>query len=210
MASNQWEDGAKAAGGGDYFGCNIGETVRVQLVAMFNFVDKVFDDGEAVMCEIPAHNLADVSADGEARTFSLSKRKAQPLLALCGDMVARKVDPFSRAIEVSCVGERHPTKAGARIGKVSAVDLGAAVDFGGVNAFAAGAAAADPTPAAPSNAGVEAAARRAIESAPDADALRDAFAKAWKCTSDAAIRSAFKAAYDGRLAAFEAGDDVPF
>ncbi len=61
MANNDWEQGAKDAGGGDYFGCAIGETVRVQLTGMFSFVDKVFDDGEAVMCEIPAHNLDDVA-----------------------------------------------------------------------------------------------------------------------------------------------------
>ena len=210
--NNEWEDGAKAAGGGDYFGCAIGETVRVQLVAMFAFVDKVFDDGEAVMCEIPAHNLADISADGEAKTLSLSKRKAQPLLALCGDLVARKVDVFSRAIEISCVGERHPTKAGAKIGKVKAVDLGPAVDFGGVNAFAAGAAAADPAPmAAPPPADADHNVEmRAIAAAPDEAALKAAFAKAWKSTKDASIRAVFKAAYDERAAAFEADEDIPF
>ena len=198
-----WEQGAKEAEGGDYLSVPIGATVKVQIAGMYNFVDVEFDDGPQTMCQIECIDLDNPSADGDTVILSMGKRRSHPLLALCGELQAKKTDPTTRAIKIECVGHKHPTKVGKKIGKIVCTDLGAASDHGGVNVWSAG---ADDAGAADG----ATIAMAAIKQASDADQLKQAFAAGWKSTTDQSIRATFKAAYDERLAAFDDGDDVPF
>ena len=199
--ANTWNQGAIDAGGGDYFGCSIGEIVVLQIAGMFEFVDKTFDEskGPQSMCEIPAHNLGDPTEDGTPRTFSTGRRRSQPLLALCAELDGKGLDPRTRAIRVEVNGRPHPTKAGQTIGDMVATDLGPATEHGGVSLYAAAAVAADPATAC----------MDAMGKAADLDALKAAFGPGYKA-ADATVRHVLKAAYDERKAAFEDSADVPF
>ena len=196
---SNWEQGAKEAAGGDYLGVPIGVTVKVQIAGMYSFQEVEFDDGAQVMCQIPVIDLDSTSEDGEAVILSMGKRRSHPLLALCGEMVSRKVDPSTRAISIECVGHPHPTKTGKKIGKITCTDLGPATEHGGSNVWTDGAADADP--AGPAIA--------AMQRAGDVDQLKQAFAAGWRSTSDQAVRAALTAAKDRRKGELE-GEDLPF
>jgi len=196
---SNWEQGAKEAAGGDYLSVPIGVTVKVQIAGMYSFQEVEFDDGAQVMCQIPVIDLDSTSEDGEAVILSMGKRRSHPLLALCGEMVSRKVDPSTRAISIECVGHPHPTKTGKKIGKITCIDLGPATEHGGSNVWTDGAADADP--AGPAIA--------AMQRAGDVDQLKQAFAAGWRSTSDQAVRAALTAAKDRRKGELE-GEDLPF
>ena len=198
---SNWEQGAKEAAGGDYLSVPIGVTVKVQIAGMYSFQEVEFDDGAQVMCQIPVIDLDSTSEDGEAVILSMGKRRSHPLLALCGEMTARKVDPSTRAISIECVGHPHPTKTGKKIGKITCTDLGPATEHGGSNVWTDGAADADPDPAGSAIA--------AMQRAGDVDQLKQAFAAGWRSTSDQAVRAALTAAKDRRKGELE-GEDLPF
>ena len=199
-----WNTGAKDAGGGDYFGPRVGDTVRVQLAGMYAFVEKDFGDPTpAQMCEIPAHDLDNPTDDGAARTLSMGKRRSQPLLAMCGDLEAQGLDPLSRAIEIECYGIKHPTMAGKTIGKLRCKDLGPATEHGGSSRWNGGAEVADPVASAVS----------AMADAATEDELRTVFGLAWRSHTDEAARVKLKASYNdakARLAPAAAVEDIPF
>jgi len=198
-----WDQGAKEAAGGDYLSVPIGVTVKVQIAGMYSFAEVAFDDGPQVMCQIPVIDLDDTGGEGEPVILSMGKRRSHPLLALCGEMAAKKVDLFSRAIKIECVGHPHPTKVGKRIGKIVCTDLGAATDHGGTNVWTDGAADAEPADAATT-------AMAAMASAADLDALKAAFAAGWRGTTDQSTKATLTAAKDQRKAELEGGEDLPF
>jgi len=199
-----WDQGAKEAAGGDYLSVPIGVTVKVQIAGMYQFTDVEFDDGVQTMCQIPVINLDAPSDDGEPVILSMGKRRSHPLLALCGELQAKKSDPTTRAIQIECKGIKHPTKVGKQIGKIICTDLGPASEHGGVNVWSAGAADAD------ADADPATTAMAAMASAADVDALKAAFAAGWKSTSDLSIRATLKAAYEDLKVAIEGGEDIPF
>jgi len=199
---------AIAGGGGGFVRLNIDDKRRLVFLRVVKRFDKEWPDGKIDRDWIMFDVLDVDDIDAGVKSLDVAGRRAAPLAALRSELDGKGIDIVDRVVEVECYAVKHPTRAGARLGKWRVADVGPAPAVPTAPAVDAVA------PVTPGNGASGAdVAIDAMGAATGLDGLKAAFSDGWKSTDDPATRSHLQVVYESRkgiLSGAADADGIPF